>query len=147
MTTDPRQDPSADPDLELGRVRTSADVATWLLQQSRAYEAEATIKVAADEAHGLRLAASTLETCGTVLRDYPVNTALAAKLSSLADEYRHPERDLAEPLPEHYRRACTRLGDAFDQLASHLAQVAPLDADRPATVRSTRLAAGTSPEL
>lgn len=49
---------------------------------------------------------------------------ISTEVNRLADEYRHPDRDVVEPLPEYYRLTCLHLADTLGELAQRLTHLA-----------------------
>jgi hypothetical protein len=126
MTTKPSAPDT--PGIDLDQVRTTGDAAVWLRQEAARHAAEATTESSPDNARALGLTGSTLEVYATVVGTYRDPAGIGAELGRLADDYRHPDRDAVEPIPEVHRLACEHLGSTLGDLAArllHLARTRP----------------------
>jgi hypothetical protein len=128
------------PGIALDQVRTTSDAAIWLRQEAARRTAEATTESSPARARALGLTGSTLEGYAAVIGTYRDPANIGAELARLADDYRHPDRDAVEPIPEVHRLACEQLGSTLGDLAVrllHLARTRPRQphagpaADRP----------------
>jgi hypothetical protein len=112
------------PGIDLDQVRTTGDAALWLRQEAARHAAEATTESSPARARALSLTGSTLEVYAAVVGTYRDPAAIGAELARLADDYRHPDRDAVEPIPEVHRLACKQLGATLGDLAVRLLRVA-----------------------
>ena len=122
MATKPAE-PDA-PGIDLDQVCTTGDTAVWLRQQAARHTAEATTESSPAGARALRLAGSTLEVYATVVGTYRDPAGIGAELARHAADYRHPDRDAVEPIPDDYRLSCGHLAGVLDTLAQQLTRAA-----------------------
>ena len=118
------------PSIDLDQVRTTGDAAVWLRQAAR-HTAAATTESSPAHARALRLTGSTLEVYAAVIGTYRDPAGIGAELARLADDYRHPDRDAVESIPEVHRLACEQLGSTLGDLAVRLLHVARTQPRRP----------------
>ena len=123
MTTTPPAMPT-EAGIDLGQVHTTDDAAAWLRQEGARHAAAAQSDSSPIRARARRLTESTLEAYAAVTVTYRDPAGLGAELSRLADDYRHPDRDTIEPIPEVHRQACGHLADTLGQLAERLTRIA-----------------------
>jgi hypothetical protein len=119
------------PGIDLDQVRTTGDAAVWLRQEAARHTAEATTESSPVQARALRGTGSTLEVYATVVGTYRDPAGIGAELARLADDYRHPDRDTVEPIPEVHRLACEQLGSTLGDLAVRLLHLANTRPHRP----------------
>lgn len=131
--------------IDLDEVRTTDDAAAWLRQEAARHAAAAKSESSPIQARARRLTGSTLEAYAVVTGTYRDPAGLGAELSRLADDYRHPDRDTVEPIPEVHRLACRHLADALGPLAQQLDRVAATQRHR--TSHHARPAPGRSIDL
>jgi hypothetical protein len=144
MTATPPAEPT-EAGINVDQVRTTNDAATWLRQEAARHTAEATSESSPDQACALRGASSTLEVYAAVIGTYRDPAGIGAELGRLADDYRHPDRDLVEPMPDVHRLVCGHLADTLGPLAERLTSIAATQ--RPRTGHPARPAAGRSIDL
>jgi hypothetical protein len=133
------------PGIDLDRVRTTGDAVVWLRQEAARHAAEATTDSSPARARALGLTGSTLEVYATVVGTYRDPAGIGAELARLADDYRHPDRDAVEPIPEVHRLACGHLADTLGPLAERLTRIGA--ARPPRTSHHARPAACRSIDL
>jgi len=144
MTATPPAKPT-EAAIDLDDVCTTDDAAAWLRQEAALHAAAAKSDSSPDRARARRLTGSTLEAYAAVTGTYRDPAGLCAELSRLADDYRHPDRDTIEPIPEVHHQACGHLADTLGQLAERLTRIAPTQRHRtshharPTTSRSIDL--------
>jgi hypothetical protein len=119
------------PVIDLDQVRTTGDAARWLRQEATRHAAEATTESSPARARALSLTGSTLEVYATVVGTYRDPAGIGAELGRLADDYRHPDRDAVEPIPEVHRLVCEQLGSTLGDLAVRLLHLARTQPHRP----------------
>ena len=129
MTTKPS--PSDTRGIDLGQVRTTGDAAVWLRQEAARHGTEATTESSPARARALSLTGSTLEAYATVIGTYRDPAGIGAELARLADDYRHPDREAVEPIPEVHRLTCEQLGSTLGDLAVRLLHLARTQPRRP----------------
>ena len=117
--------------IDLAQVRTTGDAAVWLHQEAARHVAEATMQPSPAGARALRLAGCTLEVYATVVGSYCDPVGIGAELARLADDYRHPDREAVEPMPQVHRLVCERLGATLGDLAARLLHLARTQPHRP----------------
>ena len=123
MTATPPAKPT-EAGIDLDQVRTTGDAAAWLRQEAARHAAAATTESSPTHARALGLTGGTLEAYVAVLGTHRDPASIGAELGRLADDYRHPDRDIVEPVPEDHRLACGRLADTLGPLAQQLARIA-----------------------
>ena len=128
MTTKPS--PSDTRGIDLGQVRTTGDAAVWLRQEAARHASEATTESSPARARALSLT-GTLEVYAAVIGTYRDPAGIGAELARLADDYRHPDRDSVEPIPEVHRLVCEHLGSSLGDLAVRLLHLAGTQPHRP----------------
>ena len=115
---------STTPDIKLGQVRTTADAAAWLRHHAEGFLTAAAAEPSPVLARARRCAGSTLEAYAAVVGAIGDPAAVGAELARHAADYRHPERDAVEPLPDDYRLTCGHLAGVLDSLARQLTRAA-----------------------
>lgn len=131
--------------IDLDAVRTTDDAAAWLRQEAARHAAAAKSDSSPVHARARRLTDSTLEAYAVVTGTYRDPAGLSAELSRLADDYRHPDRDTIEPIPEVHRKACGHLADTLGHLAERLTRIAATQRHR--TSHHARPTTGRSIDL
>ena len=144
MTATPPAKPT-EAGIDLDQVRTTGDAAAWLRQEAARHAAAATTESSPTHARALRLTGSTLEAYAVVTGTYRDPAGLGTELRRLADDYRHPDRDTVEPIPEVHRLACGHLADTLGQLAERLTRIAATQRHR--TSHHARPTTGRSIDL
>jgi hypothetical protein len=144
MTATPPAEPTK-AGMDLDQVCTAADAAAWLHQEAARHAEAANSESSPDHARAHRLTGSTLEVHAVVIGSYRDPASVSAELQRVADDYRHPDRDSVEPIPEDHRLACGHLADTLGPLAAHLTRIA--GAQRHRTGHHARAAAGRPIDL
>jgi hypothetical protein len=119
------------PGIDLDQVRNTGDAAVWLHQEAARHAAEAKTQPSPVQARALRGTGSTLEVYAAVIGTYRDTAGIGAELARLADDYRHPDRDAVEPVPEVHRLVCDQLGSTLGELAVRLLHLARTEPHRP----------------
>ena len=133
------------PGIDLDQVRTTGDAAVWLRQEAARHAAEATTESLPARARALGLTGSTLEVYATIVGTYCYPAGIGAELARLANDYRHPDHQAVDPVPEVHRLVCGHLADTLGPLAQRLTRLAAIQVHR--TSHHARPAAGRSVDL
>ena len=144
MTATPPAEPT-EAGIDLDQVRSTVGAAAWLRQEADRHAAEANTESTLVQARARRATGSTLEVYAAVVGTYRDPGGIGAELGRLADDYRHPDRDAVEPIPEVHRLACGHLADTLGPLAERLTHVAATQRHR--TGHHARPSTGRSIDL